>query len=47
MGDGGDDRDDAGDAERPQVAVDPSGNAVAVWTWSDGTTYKVRAARYR
>jgi len=31
-------------ASSPQVAVDPSGNAVAVWTRSDGTNLRVQSA---
>jgi len=30
----------------PQVAIDPSGNAVTVWQQDDGTSYSVRANRY-
>ncbi len=37
---------DQGDATTPQVAVDQSGNAVAVWPQSDGTRYHVWANRY-
>ncbi|MGC4096154.1 MAG: hypothetical protein QM706_03470 [Nitrospira sp.] len=38
--------DNAGDADLPQVAVDGSGNAVAVWTQSDGTRDNIVANRY-
>ncbi len=38
--------DDAGDAWAPQLAVDPSGNAVAVWHQSDGTRYNIWANRF-
>ena len=31
-------------ASSPQIAVDPSGNAVAVWTRSDGTNLRIQAA---
>lgn len=34
------------DARGPSVAVDPSGNAVAVWRQSDGARYSAYAARY-
>ena len=37
---------DDGDAEHPQLAVDPSGNAVAVWQQNDGTRYSARSNRY-
>lgn len=37
----------SGSAERPSMAMDSSGNAVVVWVWNDGSTYEVRAARYR
>jgi hypothetical protein len=33
------------DAERPQVAVDPNGNAVVVWERSDGTNERIQARR--
>jgi len=39
--------DDAGDADRPQVVSDPSGNAIAVWRQSDGTRYNIWSNRYR
>ncbi len=38
--------DNAGSADSPQVAVDGSGNAVAVWRQYDGTRYSVWANRY-
>lgn len=38
--------DDRGPAESPQVAVDPNGNAVAVWTQSDGVQFRVWSNRY-
>lgn len=38
--------DDAGDATDPRVAVDSSGNAVAVWQHDDGTRFNIRANRY-
>jgi hypothetical protein len=38
--------DDAGSAENPQVAVDRSGNALAVWQQSDGTRYNIWANHY-
>ena len=38
--------DNAGDAQWPQVAMDASGNAVAVWHQSDGTRYNIWANRY-
>jgi hypothetical protein len=38
--------DNAGDAQRPQVALDPSGNAVAVWFQSDGTGDNIWANRF-
>ena len=37
---------DAGEAVSPQVAVDGSGNAIAVWEQSDGTRSSVWANRY-
>jgi len=39
-------RDDAGDTFRPQVAMDPSGNAVAVWQQFDGVRDNIWANRY-
>ncbi len=38
--------DNAGDARTPQVAMDPSGNAVAVWEQSDGVRYNIWANSY-
>jgi hypothetical protein len=38
--------DSAGDASNSQVAVDPSGNAVAVWQQSDGTRLSVWSSRF-
>ena len=38
--------DDAGNAVRAQVAVDSNGNAVAVWTQSDGTRFNIWANRF-
>ena len=38
--------DSAGDARYPQVAVDATGNAVAVWIQSDGTRDNIWANRY-
>jgi uncharacterized protein GlcG (DUF336 family) len=35
-----------GNADAPQVAVDPSGNAVAVWRQHDGTYYTIYSNRY-
>jgi hypothetical protein len=37
---------DAGSAEWPQIAIDSSGNAIAVWQQSDGTRYNVYANRF-
>lgn len=34
------------DARQPQVAVDPAGNAVAVWAQADGGVYSVYGSRY-
>jgi hypothetical protein len=39
-------KDDAGDARFPRVAVDSKGNAVAVWMQSDGTHYHIRTNYY-
>jgi hypothetical protein len=39
--------DDAGDAYEPQVAIDASGNAVAVWHQWDGSHYNVWSNLYR
>jgi hypothetical protein len=38
--------DDTGDAYRPEVAMDDSGNAMAVWYQHDGTRYNICANRY-
>jgi hypothetical protein len=38
--------DNAGDARYPQIAVDSSGNALAVWAQSDGTRFNIWANRY-
>ncbi|MBT8454210.1 MAG: Ig-like domain-containing protein [Deltaproteobacteria bacterium] len=38
--------DDAGGAESAQVALDPNGNAVAVWEQSDGTRVNIWANRF-
>lgn len=38
--------EDADHARYPQVAVDPDGNATAVWSESDGTRYNIWANRY-
>ncbi len=38
--------DNGGDAENPQVAIDGSGNATAVWQQHDGTRYNLWANRY-
>jgi predicted enzyme related to lactoylglutathione lyase len=38
--------DDAGDAQYPQVAMDPMGNAIAVWYQSDGTRDNIWANRF-
>ncbi len=35
-----------GNAENPQVAVDPNGNAVAVWWQDDGTRWNIWSNRY-
>jgi len=37
---------DTGDASTPQVAVDPSGNAIATWRHWDGVTNSIWANRY-
>ncbi len=39
-------RDNAGAAHSPEVAIDPAGNAVVVWDQSDGTRYNLWANRY-
>jgi len=38
--------DDVGPASAPQVAVDGSGNAIAVWQQSDGTRYNIWSNRF-
>ncbi len=38
--------DDSGDAKSPEIAVDESGNGIAVWHQSDGTRTNIWAARY-
>jgi hypothetical protein len=38
--------DNAGDGFSPQVAIDPNGNAVAVWTQSDGARNNIWANRF-
>ena len=38
--------DNTGNAQFPQIALDPSGNALAVWYQSDGTRYNIWANRY-
>lgn len=38
--------DDAGAASSPQVAIDPQGNAIAVWQQSDGTRRNIWANRF-
>jgi hypothetical protein len=35
------------DAEEPQVAIDPAGNAIAVWSRYDGTRQIVQSSRRR
>ncbi len=40
------DTDDSGSAFFPQVAVDPSGNAVAVWYQIDATNYNIYSNRF-
>ena len=37
---------ESGDAEYPQLGVDGSGNAVAVWSQHDGNTHSIYANRY-
>ena len=36
----------AGEARFPQIAMDAAGNALAVWSQSDGTRYNIWANRY-
>ena len=38
--------DNAGNAGFPRVAIDPNGNAIAVWAQSDGTRNNIWANRY-
>ncbi|MFN0304039.1 MAG: Ig-like domain-containing protein [Burkholderiales bacterium] len=38
--------DDTGDAESPQIAIDSSGNAIAVWQQWDGVRISIFANRY-
>ena len=38
--------DNTGTAYNPQVAIDSSGNAIAVWYHHDGTRYNIRSNRY-
>ena len=38
--------DDAGNASAPRVALDPAGNAIAVWNQFDGTRNNIWANRY-
>ncbi len=38
--------DNAGNAYNPRIAVDPNGNAIAVWQQSDGTRNNIWANRY-
>lgn len=38
--------DDAGNADSPRVAIDPSGSAMAVWSQSDGTRRNVWANQF-
>ncbi len=40
-------KNDTGDAARPQVAVDGNGNAFAVWEQSDGSRFNIYSNRYR
>ncbi len=37
---------DAGTAESPQIAVDASGNGVAVWSYFDGARFNIMATHY-
>ena len=39
--------DNTGGAFDPQIAINASGNAVAVWTQSDGTRYNIWSNRYQ
>ena len=38
---------DSGDARHPQIAVDPLGNALAVWQQSDGIHQNILANRFK
>jgi len=38
--------DNVGSTYRPQIAFDSSGNAIAVWSQSDGTRYNIYANRF-
>ncbi len=38
--------DNAGNAYRPQIAIDNNGNAIAVWLQHDGTRWNIRANRF-
>jgi hypothetical protein len=38
--------DNSGSSGRPHVAIDGGGNAVAVWSQSDRTSYSIRSNRY-
>jgi hypothetical protein len=38
--------DNVGDAQRPKIAVDGTGNAIAVWYQSDGTRDNIWANRF-
>jgi hypothetical protein len=39
--------DNAGTAYKPQVAIDSSGNAIAVWYQNDGTRHNIWANRFQ
>jgi hypothetical protein len=38
--------DDRGNVQFPQIVVDANGNALAVWSQSDGTRYSIWSNRY-
>ncbi|MFA9462174.1 DUF7151 family protein [Thiohalorhabdus sp. Cl-TMA] len=38
--------DDSGEAEAPQVALDPEGNGIAVWQHNDGTRFNIVGNRF-
>jgi hypothetical protein len=38
--------DDAGDAQLPEIAIDPNGNALSVWYQSDGSVFNIWSNRY-